>query len=143
MLPTLIDATVTVKAHTMNTGGSLTALEFVHAPYVGPPLHVHHREDELWYVLEGDYRFKAGGSTFEMSTGGAAFVPRGTPHAFQNLNDSGGRMLCVFTPSGMERFFEQYAALLPGPVDPQRLAEVAEANWMELLGPPLAESDPL
>ncbi len=140
---TLIDAPVTIKANTRNTGGTLTALEFVHAPYVGPLLHVHYREDELWYVLEGDYRFKAGDSTFELATGGVAFVPRGTPHAFQNLNDTPGRMLVVFAPSGMERFFEQHAALLPGPVVPQRLAEIAEANWMELLGPPLGESDPL
>lgn len=140
---TMINAPVTIKAHTRNTGGSLTALEFVHAPHEGPPLHVHHREDELWYVLDGDYRFKAGNSMFRLSTGGVAFVPRGTPHCFQNLGDTPGRMLIVYTPSGMERFFEQYASLLPGPVDPQKVTAVAEANWMELLGPPLAESDPI
>jgi mannose-6-phosphate isomerase-like protein (cupin superfamily) len=140
---TMINAPVTIKADTRNTGGSLTALEFVHAPHEGPPLHVHHREDELWYVLDGDYRFKAGNSMFRLSTGGMAFVPRGTPHCFQNVGDTPGRMLIVFTPSGMERFFEQYASLLQGPVDSQQLTAVADANWMEFLGPPLAESDPL
>ena len=140
---TMIDAPVTIKAHTRNTGGSLTVLEFVHAPHAGPPLHRHHREDELWYVLDGDYRFKAGDTMFRLSTGGVAFVPRGTAHCFQNVSDTPGRMLIVFTPSGMERFFEQYASLPPGPVDPETVTVVAEANWMELLGPPLAESDPL
>jgi hypothetical protein len=80
---------------------------------------------------------------FRLSTGGVAFVPRGTPHCFQNVGDAPGRMLIVYAPSGMERFFEQYAGLLPGPVDPQKVTAVAEANWMEILGPPLAESDPL
>ena len=43
------------------------------------------REDELWYVIDGDFRFKAGGAMLRASTGGMAFGPRGTPHAFQNV----------------------------------------------------------
>ena len=51
---------VTVKADTRRTNGSLTVVELVIAPKSGPALHSHLREDELWYVLEGDFRFKAG-----------------------------------------------------------------------------------
>jgi quercetin dioxygenase-like cupin family protein len=141
-MDTLIDAPVTIKAETRSTNGSLAVLEFVHGPKAGPPLHTHLREDEMWYVLQGDYRFKAGDSTFQLSTGGMAFVPRGVSHSFQNLNDTPGRMLIIFTPSGMERFFEQYAEQLPCSVDPEQLAAIAEANWMEFDGPPLAVSDP-
>jgi hypothetical protein len=47
-----------------------------------------------------------------------AFGPRGTPHCFQNIGDNPGRLLVITTPSGLERFFEQFAALLPGPVSP-------------------------
>jgi mannose-6-phosphate isomerase-like protein (cupin superfamily) len=122
---------VYIKANTRNTNGSLTAL------------HTHLREDELWYVLEGDFRFKAGDAIFRASKGGMAFGPRGTPHCFQNVGDAPARLLVITTPSGLERFFEEYAELLPGPVDPEMLSAVGHANWVEFVGPPLGVSDPL
>jgi mannose-6-phosphate isomerase-like protein (cupin superfamily) len=134
---------VTIKADTMNTNGSFTVLEFVQPPKTGPALHIHHREDEIWYVLEGDFRFKAGEAMFQVSKGGMAFGPRGTPHCFQNVSDTPGQLLVITAPSGAERVFEDYAALLPGPVDPEKFAAVARANWVEFIGPPLAVSDPL
>ena len=97
----------------------------------------------MWYVLEGQYRIKAGDAMFQVSKGGMAFGPRGTPHAFQNVGDTPGRLLVISTPSGVERFFEQAVELLPGPVDPEMLAAVGDANWTEFAGPPLAVSDPL
>lgn len=78
-----------------------------------------------------------------MSTGGMAFGPRGTPHSFQNIGEAPGRLLVFTGSSGLERFFEQFAELLPGPVDPEVLAAIAHANWLEFVGPPLAVSDPL
>jgi len=84
---------VCIKAHTGNTNGSLSVLELVIQPKSGPALHLHHREDELWYVLEGDFRFKAGDALFRVSTGGMAFGPRGTPHCFQNVGDAPGRFV--------------------------------------------------
>jgi mannose-6-phosphate isomerase-like protein (cupin superfamily) len=72
---------VTIKAQTRNTNGSLTVLEFVHPPKAGPALHLHFREDEVWYVLEGDYRFKVGDAMFRLSEGGMAFGPRGPRRA--------------------------------------------------------------
>jgi mannose-6-phosphate isomerase-like protein (cupin superfamily) len=134
---------VTIKAGTRRTNGSLSILELAIAPKSGPALHTHLREDELWYVLEGAFRFKAGGTLLEASAGGMAFGPRGMPHGFQNVGDGPGRLLVITTPSGVERFFEQWAALLPGPVDPNAVVEVARANWVEFCGPPLAVSDPL
>jgi mannose-6-phosphate isomerase-like protein (cupin superfamily) len=134
---------VTIKAHTGNTYGSLSVLEITSEPKSGPALHTHLREDELWWVLEGKYRFKAGESLFEVGQGGMAFGPRGTPHCFQNVGDRPGRLLVITTPSGVERFFEQFAELLPGPVDRDRFVDVALANWIEFIGPPLAVSDPI
>jgi mannose-6-phosphate isomerase-like protein (cupin superfamily) len=136
-------ASVTIKAHTRNTSGSLTVLELVNPPNDGPALHTHAREDELWFVLEGDYRFKAGDHMFQASTGGMAFGPRGTPHCFQNVGEAPGRLLVISTPSGLERFFEEYAELLPGPFRPALFAAVGHANGIEFVGPPLAASDPL
>lgn len=135
--------TVRIKADTRSTNGSLTVLELSIAPGSGPPSHVHLREDELWYVIEGDFRFKTGGTILRASTGGMAFGPRGTPHNFQNIGDEPGRLLVVTTPSGLERFFEQFAALPSGPGDPDALAAVGHANWIEFIGPPVGVSDPL
>ena len=134
---------ITIKAHTRSTNGSMSVFEIATEPKSGPGLHTHLREDELWWVLEGEYRFKAGDAIFRVSQGGMAFGPRGTPHAFQNVGDTVGRLLAITTPSGAERLFEQFAELLPGPVDPNRLADLALANWIEFVGPPLAVSDPL
>ena len=142
-LETPTGGSVTIKAHTGNTNGSMTVLEFVLSPKEGPGLHTHLREDELWYVLDGDFRFKAGDAILRASKGGMAFGPRGTPHAFQNVGDAPARLLVITTPSGLERFFEQYAELLPGPVDPEMLSAIGHANWVEFVGPPLKVSDPL
>ena len=54
----------------------------------------------MWYVLEGDYRFKVGEAMFRVSEGGMAFGPRGAPHGFQNIGDTPGRLLVIATPSG-------------------------------------------
>jgi mannose-6-phosphate isomerase-like protein (cupin superfamily) len=134
---------VTIKAATRQTNGSLTVLEFVIGPKQGPALHTHLREDELWYVIEGDFRFKAGDAMLRVSTGGMAFGPRGTPHCFQNIGNSPGRLLVITTPSGLERFFEEFAALPSGLASPQTLAAVGHANWVEFVGPPAGVSDPL
>jgi len=142
-LETPIGDAVTIKAATGQTNGSLTVLELVIGPKKGPALHTHVREDELWYVIDGDFRFKAGGAMLRASTGGMAFGPRGTPHAFQNIGETPGRLLVITTPAGLERFFEEFAALLPGPAGPGALAAVGHANWIEFTGPPIGACDPL
>lgn len=121
----------------------MTVLEFVISPKSGPALHTHVREDEVWYVLEGDFRFKAGDAMSWVSGGGMAFGPRCTPHNFQNVGDAPGRLLVITAPSGVERLFEEYNQLLPGPVDPEMLSAIGHANWVEFVGLPLGLSDPL
>ncbi|HEX6444978.1 MAG TPA: cupin domain-containing protein [Streptosporangiales bacterium] len=142
-MKTPTEDTVTVKADTRQTNGSLTVFEFVIAPKRGPALHTHIREDEVWWVLDGDFRFKAGETELRASTGGMAFGPRGTPHAFQNVGDTPGRLLVITTPSGAERLFEQAAELMRGPEDVETLTALGHANWVEFVGPPLGVSDPL
>ena len=141
-LKTPTAGSVVVKADTGQTNGAMTVLEFLIPPNDGPAVHSHLKEDELWYVIEGDFRFTAGELMLRASTGGMAFGPRGVPHAFQNVGDGVGRLLVVTTPSGLERFFEQ-SDVLPRPVDPLDLAAIGRANWLEFSGPPLGVSDPL
>ncbi len=132
-----------IKAGTAETGGTFTFLENVVPARQGPPLHVHAREDEMWYVLDGHFRFRADDEMLDAPAGSFVFVPRGTRHCFQNIGDQAAKILVMFAPSGMERFFEEHAALPPGPVDPEVYRAIARHNWMDVAGPPLAESDPL
>ncbi|MEV0268280.1 MAG: cupin domain-containing protein [Hamadaea sp.] len=141
-LPAPIGGEVTIKADTRRTNGSMTVLDFHVPPKAGPGLHSHLREDELWFVLAGEFRFKAGDDMLSASAGGLAFGPRGLPHAFQNVGDEPGRLLVITTPSGIERFFEQYAESA-GPVGPAGIAEIGWANWLDFTGPPLGQSDPI
>lgn len=127
----------TFKARAAETNGLLTALESVIPPGEGPPLHIHVREDEMYYVLGGHVMFKAADQMLDAPAGAFVFIPRGTPHCFQNTGADVAKLLVVYTPSGMERFFEQLAQLPDGPVDPTQFAALAHDSWMEVVGPPL------
>lgn len=131
---------LTFKARGEETNGSLTAVENVIAPGDGPPLHVHAGEDEAWYVLEGELRFRLGEKLAHAPAGTFVFVPRGTPHCFQNSGDRPARILVLFTPAGMERFFDRFAALPPGPVDPEAFRRIGGTVGMDVVGPPLRDS---
>jgi quercetin dioxygenase-like cupin family protein len=90
-------------------------------------------------VLEGDVRFKLDDELHAGGVGSFVFVPRGRPHTFQNVGDEEARILIHFAPSGMERFFEAFDALeTPGP---DAFERVAVGVGMEVVGPPLAQSD--
>jgi mannose-6-phosphate isomerase-like protein (cupin superfamily) len=142
-LPTPTADMATVKADTRQTNGSMTVMEFRIAPGSGPAAHNHLREDELWWVLEGDFRFRVGSDRLVTSTGGMAFGPRGMSHAFQNIGATPGRLLVVTTPSGLERFFEQFGSEQRSlPVDFEQLTAIGEENWVEFTGPPLSVTDP-
>ena len=89
----------------------------------------------MYYILEGDLRFKAYDRLFDAPAGSFMFIPRGTPHCFQNVGDVPARILVIFAPGGMERFFEGIAALPPGPVDPETYSAIAASAGMKVVGP--------
>jgi len=126
---------LTFKARGEDTGNRLLAIENVIAPLDGPPLHSHDNEDESWYVIEGTLRFQLGDERAEAPQGSFVFVPRGTPHAFQNVGDAPARILVMFNPAGMERFFDEFARLEKP--DPAAFAALGEPAGMQVLGPPL------
>jgi len=128
---------LTFKARGEQTGGTLTALENVIAPGDGPPLHTHASQDEAWYVLEGGLRFRLGEATAEAPAGAFVFVPRGTPHCFLKAGAEPARILVLFTPAGMEPFFDRFAALPE--FDPGAFARLGSDVGMEVLGPPLRD----
>ena len=95
------------------TGGSCFMLEALVPPGGGPPPHIHHREDEFFYLLDGQLRVIVGGRTIVAGKGDFVHAPRGVVHTFRNDGVSLAKMLAVFTPAGMEGWFE--AALDPAP----------------------------
>jgi glyoxylate utilization-related uncharacterized protein len=119
----------------------LTVFENAIAPGEGPPLHTHANEDEAWYVLEGDLRFRLDAEIRAAPAGSFVFVPRGTLHCFQNVGAVPARILVMFTPAGMERFFDRFAAVSDGADAPDAFRTIGREVGMEVLGPPLAKSD--
>ncbi len=126
---------LTFKVRGEQTGGRLTALENVIPPGQGPPLHTHADEDESWYVLEGALRFQIDGEVRDAPQGSFVFVPRGTPHCFRNTGERPARILVLFNPSGMERFFDRFATLGEGRVDPAAFQSIGREVGMEVVGP--------
>ncbi|CAN5543527.1 cupin domain-containing protein [soil metagenome] len=131
-----------IKATARDTGGQMTIVEMMEPPGAEAPLHVHHREDEAFWILEGSATFEVGDVTIEAKTGTYLFGPRGIPHRY-TVGDAGCRMLFITTPGGFEDLvigMSQPAAsrTLPPPSDEEpdweQVAAVARENGCELLG---------
>ncbi len=98
---------VTHKVPSRQTGGAYSLFEVTAPPGGGPPPHVHHGEDEAFYVLEGEFEFLDGAETQRVGAGSLLYVPKGTLHAHKNVGGRMGRMLITQTPGGLyEQFFE-------------------------------------
>ena len=131
-----------IKVTSEQTGGLLSILEITEPPNADGPLHVHHREDEGFWILDGSVTFEVGGTTIEAKAGDFVFGPRDIPHRY-TVGDEGCRMLFVMTPGGFENLVRGMSVpaqsrTLPPPSDEEpdwaRIASVAEANGCELLG---------
>lgn len=130
------------KVRDEQTGGRMTVIENEIAPGDGPPAHTHEAEDETWVILEGEVRFLLGDTLEDAPAGTFVFVPRGVAHAFQNVGTTPARMIIGFTPSGMEHFFDRFAALEPGSDIPAAFRTLGAEVGMTVVGPPLAVSHP-
>jgi quercetin dioxygenase-like cupin family protein len=126
----IVGDTMTFKAIGETTGGSLVLLENLTASGGGPPPHIHTREDEFFYVLDGTFEIRIGDEQHALGAGGFAFVPRGTVHNFRNTGDAPSRILVGFTPGGMEGFFRESGrpALDDGPAPPVGDDEIARTT---------------
>jgi quercetin dioxygenase-like cupin family protein len=93
------------------TGGAYALIETANNPHTGVPLHVHEREDETWFVLEGEYTFQVGAQTFRAHVGDYVFGPRGVPHSYSNQTAALARALIMLTPAGFEGFWRESARL--------------------------------
>jgi mannose-6-phosphate isomerase-like protein (cupin superfamily) len=129
-----------IKLASADTAGAVTILETVSPPQVGPPLHRHGREDEWFYVVEGEYLIEVEGTQTVVGPGGSAFAPRGTVHTFQNISSGNGRLVVVAQPGGIDLFFTELAqAIKDMPVpDIPAVIPIFARHGLEFLGPPIA-----
>ena len=126
------------KVLTEDSAGALFVIEHASRKKGGPPRHLHHTENEWFYVLEGEYIAEIGSQRFQLKPGDSIFGPREVPHAWAYVGEGPGKLLITFAPAGkMEAFFRDNEK-------PRKEgeylndAEVYRAYGLELLGPPLA-----
>ncbi|MBI2927549.1 MAG: cupin domain-containing protein [Verrucomicrobia bacterium] len=133
---TVIGHPITIKIHGHDTGGAFAVVETADPLGGGPPPHIHHREDETFYVLEGEYELMCGGQTHRMGKGATALLPRDVPHAYKCLSAGGGHLLVTLTPAGFERFFEEVGALSAAEQqDIPRVIAIGQKYGLEFLPP--------
>lgn len=135
-----LNTLVTYKATKETTSGQFGLIEQVLPPNFEPPLHIHHREDEAFYVLEGHITFYCNDNTFEAEAGAFIFFPRDLPHRFKVSDSKPSRMLQFNAPGGFEQFHADMGETaqtrsLPEPSAPdiEKLMQLADQYGFELI----------
>jgi quercetin dioxygenase-like cupin family protein len=123
-----------------DTGGAFDYFIVEVAPRGGPPLHVHHSQEETIHILRGRFKIRIGDAVFRCEVGSFAYLPSKVPHAFLNLTDEPGEIIVVYTPGGGHKFYEELGQISRRvPRDPTAIAGLFEKYDMTLLGPPLSD----
>jgi quercetin dioxygenase-like cupin family protein len=135
-----LDALSIVRLSGAQTGGTFSLIEDRVPAGRATPFHVHRREDETFYVLEGEFSFFDGKRKIRGGPGTTVFLPRDIPHGFRS--ETAGRLLILATPSGFDRFVAEAGVPaprweLPAPASPDfaKLTEIAAKYAIEILGP--------
>jgi len=135
---------LTMKATGAETDGRVMVTDNLAPQGAGSPLHVHHREDEWFYVLEGALRLWVGGTAIDAPAGSFAFGPKDLPHTFEVASPQ-ARFLLVTEPAGFEGFVELLgqpapSLTIPPPMEPPAdltpIVEAAARFGIEIVGPP-------
>jgi quercetin dioxygenase-like cupin family protein len=137
----MINSLYEVKASTAETDGELTAMLMTVPPGMGPPPHVHDGGESV-YVLEGQTRYHIGGEVFEGGPGTFFYIPAGVEENFEPAGNEPIRLLVIYTPGGMDRFFAEAGEPaqkreLPTPSEPDldRIMKVAEKHGLKMTAP--------
>ena len=125
-----------IKVSQKDTNGDLTVFEYTGNAKGGPPLHIHPHQDEIFFIVQGEYLFQVGDEKHTLKAGDTIFLPRAVPHAFAQLSDN-GKMFFLFQPSGkMEDYFRALGNLTAPPT-PEQGAKIFADHDMKVVGPPL------
>ena len=129
-----------IKVTTKETGGALTFMETVIPPHAGPPLHIHHRENEAFYVLDGDIKVVDNGREFQVTTGAFVYMPQESVHRFENVRDVPSTILLFFVPGGFEGYLTEMGDPViegqdppSGPIDLEKAARIGAKYGLEIV----------
>ena len=126
---------LTLKVSSEQTGGAYSLFEFAVSPGGGSQPHVQHREDEGFYVLEGEFEFLIEDARIDVGPGSLVYVPKGNLHAFENVGKTTGRMLVSQTPGGAyEGFVEEVGEPATGEAVPTAVEEAPDAERLITIG---------
>lgn len=128
----------TIKVSGAESGGAITVYESYRpaGDTGGPAEHFHHTSHELFYVLEGEYRFLIDGQVIAAPLGTFIFVPCGVRHTFRSTGEQACRMLTSLLPGGLERYFEELSRQPKGDLNPTANAAISARHGMTVVGPP-------
>lgn len=130
----VMGAAMTYKATAADTGGAYSLAVETTPPGAGLPLHVHSREDEAMYILDGEYEIQCGDQVVRAVRGAFVFIPRATPNRYQNVGSSVGRFLHIASPGGFERLIEETSRLgRSGAPDMAKVVETARGYGIEFV----------
>ncbi|RYY56081.1 MAG: cupin domain-containing protein [Chitinophagaceae bacterium] len=119
-----------------DTDGALAMFEYTGLAKTGPSMHLHLAQDEIFYVVEGRYRFVVGGNTMEVTAGDTVFLPRNVAHTWVQLTDQ-GKMIYQVQPAGnMEDFFRVMNGFKAPPTK-EEVEKIHLEHGMKLIGPAL------
>ncbi|GAB3640240.1 cupin domain-containing protein [Spirosoma arcticum] len=125
-----------VKVSGVDTGGNLAVFDLTtRTPKQGPPLHVHHQQDETFIVQEGEYALIVGGDKMRLMAGDTVFLPRNVPHAWAQVSEQ-ARMTIILQPAGTFEACFVAMAKLKEPAK-EEIVNLFEAHGMSIVGPPL------
>ncbi len=127
-----------IRLRGSQTDGRLMIMEGKILVGEGPPLHIHHREDEYFHFLQGEIEFYIGDETVHGTTGTWVYAPRYIKHTYRNVNSTGARLEFVFQPAGIEHYFEEVSKVIVAqePNWEKQAAAVAKKYEIELPGTP-------
>ena len=106
-----------IKTTSDQTGGAYSITEIESFPGNGPPPHIHHKEDECFYIVEGAFTVILGDRVFDVADGDFVRIPKGTPHTYKNVGAVPGKMLVILSPGGFERMWAELGQ--PGSLNQQ------------------------
>jgi len=129
---------IDIKASTRDTDGDLSVAEITTLEKGGPVRHVHHEQDEWWYVVEGEYVIEVGEERYELGLGDSLLAARKVAHVWAHVGEGTGRLISALQPAGqIEAFFDELATLGSSP-EREELSRAFSSHGMELVGPPLS-----
>jgi quercetin dioxygenase-like cupin family protein len=124
-----------IRAASETTRGQFGLIEQICNPGLNSPYHVHHNEDEEFYIIEGQLRFVSGDRSWVAGPGTFAFLPRDVPHGFEVVGDEPARFLLMVTPGGFEQFVADLSEPAPAPPDMAKVMAAAAQYGLDILGP--------